>query len=175
VAQFEAGKTALNNARVAEAELYAPQLYKQAADSLNAATAEMQKEDDRFALLRDYDRTVQLFTAAQTLADQAVVAAGAEKERVRVADSALVVEIESLITATKANLAKAPRGKGSRVDLKVMSADIDAAATALAAAQVDYQAGNYLTAQGKLEAVKPQVKRVPTDIDAAVAKMPGGK
>ena len=171
VAQYEAGKTALDNARLAEAELYAPQLLKEATDSLNAASVEMQKQDGRFATFRSYGKAEGLIVAAQQLAEQAITEAATEKERVRVADSALIVEIDSLITQTKAALKAAPRAKGSAIDLKVMQADIDAAAGALATATAEYQTGKYFAAREKLQAVKDQVTRIKMNIDAAVAKL----
>lgn len=171
VDQFEAGKAALENARLAEADQYAPELFKEATDSLNAAAVEIEKQDGRFATFRSYGKAEQTITAAQQLVQQAIDQAAVEKENVRVADSALVVEIEALIADTKAALKAAPRGKGSSVDLKVMQADIDAAVAALAVATEDYNAGSYLTANQKLQAVKLQVLKVKGDIDAAVAKL----
>lgn len=171
VDQFEAGKAALENARLAEADQYAPELFQEATDSLNAAAVEIEKQDGRFATFRSYGKAEQTITVAQQLAQQAIDQAAVEKENVRVADSALVVEIEALIADTKAALKAAPRGKGSSVDLKVMQADIDAAVAALAVATEDYNAGSYMTANQKLQAVKLQVLKVKGDIDAAVAKL----
>lgn len=170
-AQFESGKTTIENARLAEAEQYAPELFKQATDSLNAASVEMQKQDGKFSVLRDYDQAKATIVAAQQLAEKAQIEAAAEKERVRLADSSLIVEIESLIAETRQAITKAPAGKGSRVDLKVMKADLDAAVVALASATEGYQAGSYLTAKNELEAVKAVVTRVKSDIDAAVTRL----
>lgn len=171
VTEFDAGKKALDVAQQAEAELYAPAIYKEAMDSLNAASVEMQKQDGRFSLLRDYDQAKATIAAAQQLAARASSEAAVEKENMRLLDSALVVEIEALMVDAKAALAKAPRGKGTRLDLKVMQTDLDAATAALTTATADYQAGNYLAARDKLQAVKSQVTRVRTDIDAAITKV----
>lgn len=171
VTEFEASKKAVENAQLAEAEMYAPAVYKQAMDSLNAAQVEIQKQDGRFSLLRDYDQAKVMITAAQQLAARAESEAAVEKENMRLLDSALVVEIESLMVDAKAALAKAPKGKGTRLDLKVMQTDLDAAAAALTAATGDYQAGKYLVARDKLQAVKSQIMRVRTDIDAAITKV----
>jgi hypothetical protein len=52
-----------------------------------------------------------------------------------------------------------------------MGADIDAVAAALAVAVQDYQGGQYLVAQSKLEAVKAQVNGVKAQIEAAIAAL----
>jgi len=168
-AKYESSKSTLEGARAAEAEQYAPELFKAAADSLSAAAVEIEKENGRFSMLRDYDRAEEIIASAQNLAAEAQAAAAAEKEKVRLEDSALLVEIDSLIAQTKASLAKAPKGKGSRIDLKVMQADLDGAGSALVAATTEFQGGQYLTAREKLQAIKSQVMRVKGDIDAASA------
>lgn len=171
VTEFDAGKKALETAQQAEAELYAPAVYKEAMDSLNAASVEIQKQDGRFSMLRDYDQAKATITAAQQLAAKAASEAAVEKENMRLLDSTLIVEIDALMVEAKTALAKAPKGKGTRLDIKVMQTDLDAAATALTAATTDYQAGNYLVARDKLQAVKSQITRVKNDIGAAVTKV----
>jgi hypothetical protein len=170
-AKYEAGKATIEEARLNGMEQYAPALYKEASDSLNAAVVEMQKQDSRFSVFRSYGKADEIIVVAQQLAEKAGVEAAAEKERMHFADSALIAEIDSLITATRSTLAEAPRGKGSRIDLKVMQSDIDAAAGALAAATEEYRSGSYLTANEKLQAVKAQVVKVKTDIDSAIARL----
>jgi hypothetical protein len=165
--QYDAGQASLDKAREAQADQYAPALLKEATDSLGAAAAEMKKQDERFAVMRDYDHAVAMIAAAQQLADKAVAEAAVEKERVRLEDSTMIDQINGLVTQTKDMLKKAPKGKGSRLDLKVMTADVDAAVATLAMATEDYKAGNYLTAHDKLNAVKAQVGKVKTDIETA--------
>lgn len=171
VAQYEAGKAALESARLAEANIYAPEALKAATDSLNAALVEMQKQDGRFAALRSYGKSQEMIATAQQLAQKAATEAAAEKERVRVADSVLIAEVELLISESRNIMATAPKGKGSRIDLKVMQSDLDAASSALAVATEEFTAGNYQSAHERLEAVKSQVAKTRTDLDAAIAKL----
>ncbi len=171
VAQFEAGKSAIESARVNGVEQYAPETFKQAADSLNAASVEMQKQDARFSAIRSYGRAEELITAASNLMAQAETEAVAEKEATRLADSVSIAEVESLIAQTKTALASAPKAKGTAADLKVMQGDVEAAANALAVAVQDYNSGNYLVAKSKLDAIKTQVASVNEQIAAAVARV----
>jgi hypothetical protein len=55
VLQLEEGKSTLKSAQLAEAEVYAPELYKMAMDSLSAAEVEIQKQDGKFSAFRDYE------------------------------------------------------------------------------------------------------------------------
>lgn len=172
-AQYENAKMALEKAGLAEAGQYAPATFKEATDSLNAAMVEMQKQDGKFSAFRSYGKAEEILTVAQQLADKADREALAEKEKVRLADSALISEIESLITETRNIIAKAPRGKGSRIDLKVMQSDIDAASGALTAATEEFRSEKYLIANEKLQAIKSQIVKVKSEIEAAVDRLSG--
>jgi len=169
--QYDASKTALEQARLAEAEQYAPGLFKEAADSLNSAMVEIKKQDSRFSVIRDYDRAEEIIAEAQQLAEEANRQAIDEKERVRLEDSTLISEIEQLISDTKNIIAAAPKGKGSRVDLKVMQADLDGASGALATATQQFRDGRYLDARDELMAVKSQVVNVKGEIETAMARL----
>ena len=168
VTQMDEGKSTLKSAQLAEAELYAPELYKMAMDSLSAAEVEIQKQDGKFSVLRDYDRAKELIAAVSKISLDAEQKAIAEKDRVRVADSVLIVEIDALIAESSTALAKAPKVKGSRVDLKVLQADIDAVKGALTTATQTYQSGAFSSAKSQLEAVKAQITGTKSQIEAAI-------
>jgi len=169
--EYEASKVSLENARLAEAEQYAPEAFKEASDSLNSALVEINKQDGKFSLLRSYDNAKQIITVAQQLAEKAQNDAANEKEATRLADSVMIAEIEMLIGETSKMIATAPKGKGSRVDLKVMQADLDAASGALTITKEDFQKGNYLVAKSKLTAVKSQVVKIKSDIEIAISQV----
>jgi len=169
--EYEASKVSLENARLAEAEQYAPESFKEASDSLNSALVEINKQDGKFSLLRSYDNAKQIITVAQQLAEKAQNDAANEKEATRIADSVMIAEIEILIGETSNMIATAPKGKGSRVDLKVMQADLDAASGALTITKEDFQKGNYLVAKSKLTAVKSQVVKIKSDIEIAISQV----
>ena len=170
-AQYDAGKEAVEQARLAEAEKYAPELFKEATDSMNAATVEMQNQDGKFSAFRSYGKAEKTLIAASQIAEKAALEAAAEKERVRVADSVLIAEIDSLILQTNNAIQAAPKGKGSRIDLKVMQADIDAATVALNDAREQYLTGDYMGASERLSAVKQQVVDVKGSIESAIANL----
>ena len=168
---YDAAVASLEMARSAEAEQYAPEAFKEAADSLNAALLKMQEQDGRFFAVRDYDEAAALVEQSQQLADAVRQKAVAEKELVRVGDSVMIDEIGLLISGARASLASAPKGKGSRIDLKVLEADLNAADTALINATSEYQAGRYLAARDQLTAVKAQVDRVRQEVITASSKL----
>jgi len=171
VTQMDESKATLKSAQTGEAEAYAPELYKMASDSLAAAEVEIQKQDGRFALLRNYDRAKELLAAASRVAADAKDEAIAEKERVREADSVLIAEIDEIFTQANTLLAQAPKSKGSRVDRKVLQADIDAINGAFDAAKQTYNLGKYTEAEAQLETVKSKILGTKTQIETAIASV----
>ena len=170
---MKASDAAIQTAQTAEAEQYAPETYGEAMDSLNAAKAEVKAQDSKFSLFRDYDRAEALLAASQRLAQQAQTDAAAAKERVRVEDSTLISNIEVLLADTKTALASAPKGKGTKADIEMITADLTAAETAFADAKATFQAGKYLQAKTKLEAAQTRIGGIMQEIEAAKAKASG--
>jgi hypothetical protein len=169
VSQTQEAKSTLQDAEAAEVNVYAPNLYKQAMDSLNAAEVEIQKQDGKFSTFRDYDRARELLAASTRLTNDATNKAEAEKDRIRVDDSTAIAEIESLIGEASDAIAKAPKVKGSRVDLKVLQADIDAVKGGMTEATGAYQQGDYMAAKSQLDALRTKIMGTKSQIEAAIA------
>jgi hypothetical protein len=172
-AELAASEQAMSNAQMAEAEAYAPASYQQALDSLNAAKVEIQNQDSKFALFRGYGRSKEILVTAKALADKAVTDAEAAKEQVRMEDDTLMTSIDGLLTTTRAALAKAPRGKGTKADLDLIAADLASVESAYQGAVADYNEGKYLVGKSKLETAVNQLNRINADIEAAKAKASG--
>jgi hypothetical protein len=172
-AELAASEQAMSNAQMAEAEAYAPASYQQALDSLNAAKVEIQNQDSKFALFRGYGRSKEILVTSKALADKAVTDAEAAKEQVRMEDDTLMTSIDGLLTTTRAALAKAPRGKGTKADLDLIAADLASVESAYQGAVADYNEGKYLVGKSKLETAVNQLNRINADIEAAKAKASG--
>jgi len=161
-------KAALEEAR--SIEKYAPESFKQAQDALNAALAELETQNGKFALFRSYDQTKDLLGKARDAAMAAKTAGEAQREEVKRSAEALMTEAQAAIeTATKA-IATAPRGKGTEADIAAMRTDVETLGTTLAEAQSAFASGDYLTAQSRADSVKNQASSISADIEQAKAK-----
>jgi hypothetical protein len=169
-AEMQAASTAFNAAKVAEADQYVPKAFRTAQDTLNAANAAKQQQDSKFALFRSYSKAKALFVKAEALSKQAETDGKAEKERVKALVTDLFTQAQIAIDdATKA-LSKAPRGKGSKVDLEMIKNDLTAVVTARDDAMQDFNAGKYLVAKPKVEQVIQRAIRIVDEIAQATAK-----
>ncbi len=171
--EMQATQTALDAARSAEAELYAPEAYQTAVDTLNAAMAAKQEQDSKFKLFRSYGDTKDLLIRAKVLADQAASKAAVEKERIIREVTDLIASAQMAVDNANAALAGAPVGKGSRAEIELMKSDLGFAATALGEARADFDAGMYEAARTRAQAAIDKANAVSGEIEAAIARKAG--
>jgi len=174
-AEMAAANTAFNAAKTAEAEQYVPKVYRVAMDSLNAANAMKTQQDAKFALFRSYSKAKALYVKSEAMAKQAEADAKVEKERVKALVTDLFTQAQTAIDDATNALKKAPRGKGSKADIEMISNDLNSVVASRDDAMKDFTAGKYLVAKPKVEAVIQRAKRIVDEIAAATAKKTGKK
>jgi hypothetical protein len=169
----QTAEAAMQAAKSAEAEQYAPEAYRLAMDTLNVAQATKQEVDSKFALFRSYGKAKQLFLSAQALADSARAMAQVEKERVRAEVVEMMTTAQTAIDNATRALESAPRGKGSKADIEMIKLDLASVNAGFAEARADLNAEKFLVAKGKLEAVTAKAESIIKEIEAAKAKKMG--
>jgi hypothetical protein len=172
-AEMQAANQAIEAARTAEAEAYAPAAWRTAQDTLQAANAAKTEQDGKFALFRSYGKSKDMFVAAQQLANAASAASETEKEKVKQEVIGLLSQAKAGIDAATAALAKAPKGKDTKAELELIKADLDGLTPAYADAEADFNAGKYLTARTKVQGVIQKAQSIVDEIAAAAAKKAG--
>lgn len=172
-AEMQSADTAFQALTAAEADQYAPEAYRMAMDTLQAAQEAKAEQDGKFALFRKYGKSKALFVTAQQLAANAQSEAEAAKERTRIEVEGLLAQTTANIEATTTALAKAPKGKGSAADIELMKSELAAVNTSFADAQTNFNEGKYLVAKTKLEVIGQQLSKIMSDIEAAKAKKAG--
>jgi hypothetical protein len=166
-------QAAMQAAKAAEAEQYAPQSFRTAMDTLNAAKAAKEEQDSKFSLFRSYGKSKAMFVSAQSLMEKATGDAQAEKERVKAQVMEMMTNAQAAIDAATIALEKAPRGKGSKADIEMIKNDLTAVNTAFAEAKAEFDAGKFLASRAKLESVMAKAQAIINEIEQAKAKKMG--
>lgn len=169
-AEMAAAQQALNSARAAEAEQYAPDAFRMLSDSLNAAMALKEEQDSKFALFRGYGDAKSSFERIPALAQEVVTVAATEKQKVREEVEASLANVKGMLDQAVTALEKAPRGKDTRAELELIKSELASLQAALSAAESDYQQGKYLVAKSKLASVGANVQKVTDEIAQASKK-----
>jgi hypothetical protein len=173
--QAGAAQEALERARAAEADKYAPDEFSQAQKSFSDATNEITAQGKRFFLTRTYTKADQLLKDTQGSAETAQTAAKDNKEKVKREVETLTAETDAAIQTAKAALLKAPRGKDTRAELEAMKADVDATTATLAEARDMYAKGDYLGAKASLTRSKQKADEVTAEVELAMHKVKAAK
>ena len=86
-------RAALEAAKSAEADVYAPEIYRSAQDTLGMAEAEMSAQLSKFAIGRRFGHAEELFQAAKRGADRAAARAGEAREEAAAEAQRLLVQV----------------------------------------------------------------------------------
>jgi hypothetical protein len=167
---IDGANQALEKARTAGAEEYAPEAWQLAQDSLKSATTEVQAQNDKFALFRSYDQASQLLDKAVKAADAAASEAGSARDEAKKRAEVAIQEAQAAVQAAQEALTKAPKGKGTEADLMAMKGELETMTASLAKAQESFAAGKYLAVESSAHSVTEQANAIATDIAQAQSK-----
>ncbi len=166
----DAANAALQAAEEAQANLYVPDLYNAAKDSLNAAMEEINAQGSKFALTRNYGRAQQLLEAATKAANDAQAAVAVKKEEVKAEAQNLMAQAQTAMEETKNLLAKAPKGKEGKEVLEQMQAELSGAETALTEATGAMDSGDFIGARDKVKAALEKANSLNQELADAISK-----
>ena len=167
---IDAAKAALEAAKTAEADRYVADKFKAAQDSLDAAMVEVENQNSKFALTRNYDQAQALLQSAVAAANAAAGEAAAAKEAARTAAEGLTQQLQTSIASAKALLAKAPKGKEGRAALEMIQNDIAGVEASLADISTATANGDYLTARDKAQAGLDKINGIIEELNNAISK-----
>ena len=163
-AEMAAANSAINNAKAAEAEQYAPQAFRMLSDSLNAANAKKTEQDGKFALFRSYGESKALFEKVATMSTDVIAQANAEKERVKQEVAGMMTEIKGMLDSAMVLLDKAPKGKDNKAELELIKNDLTNLGSEYTVAEGDFNGGKYLVARTKFESIKSRIANITAEI-----------
>lgn len=167
VEDVRAADSALEEARRLDAATYAADEWQDASDARARLDAELEAQEDRFALFRSYGQARNLALETRTAAKNAEERAIQGKQQARDEASALLAQARDAHARAQQALESAPGGKGTRADLAALRADASAIETTLAEMQQAFDAEDYLTAKARAEAAVQAAEEVARQIEEA--------
>jgi len=164
-----AAKQALDNARTL-AEKWAPNEWRSAQQAFDDANKEIETQNNRFALMRNYDKAKQMLVEATTAADRAKQAGTDAKEAAKKEAEAKLTEAEGLINEARTALDAAPKTKDTKADLELFKSDLDGLSTSLTDARNMMAQEAYKEVSAKVDTIKTQATDIKTKLEEAAAK-----
>ncbi len=171
--EINASKAALTGAQIDDVRTYASESLKAAEDEMSKALAEVQVQDNKFALSRDYQQASQMLKSAKDLAEKAVNDAQANKAKTKADAEAVIAALPQMLDEAKQALAKAPRGKDTRADIEAMQNDLKLAEEDSAEASQAMSQEKYMDALAKANSAKEKASAITSQVQQAIEKMRG--
>jgi hypothetical protein len=172
-AEVTATKAAVTEAQTDDVQTYAPDSLVAAQDQLNKATAEIQTQDNKFFLSRDYKQATEMLKSAKDLAEKAKADAQTSKMKAKSDAEALLASLPQQMDEAKKALAKAPRGKDTKADLEAMQNDLKVAEESITEANTSMTGEKYKDALAKATSAKEKITSVVDQVKAAQEKAKG--
>ncbi len=166
-------KAVLAAAKDAGADRYLPAEFNAAQDSLNAAMAEIENQNSKFALTRNYNKAKALLASATTLANAAIEKLAAKKDEVKAEAEKMTVEVQNALVEANKLMKRAPRGKEGREALEAMKSELAAVESSLTDVTASMTNGDFLSAKDKLAAGLAKVNSIIEELKSAIAKRYG--
>lgn len=173
--EIEAARAALQEASAAEAAQYAPEALAEAQQKMEELETELQTQSKKFALTRNYDAAKQLAAAVSSEGTQTAAEARTNKKQVMDEATVALQEAKASLEAAMTEIANAPTGKGTEVDIEVMKQDLMNIQATLPEIEAALSAEKYIEARAKATAAKTGAENVRAAILAAIEAKKAGR
>lgn len=167
---MEAAQQAVQDFKASDDARYAADQVRALQDSLDAAMAEVQQQDSKFALMRNYDRAQGMLQGIVTAATSAKEAAAANKQAAMAEADTLMKQLQAGLETAKALMKKAPKGKEGRAALEMIQNDITTLESSATEASNAYSSGDYLSARDKAQAAVTKINAIIEELNNAISK-----
>ncbi len=161
---------ALQAAKQAGAEEYAPESLRVAEDEYQKAQEEIAAQDEAFMLTRNYEVANAILVKVVADAEKAKTESIASKQLAKTKAEGAVVLAKTSLEEARNQLAHAPTGKGTQADLQALRGDLQAAETTLAEIDAIMTAEDYIGVRAKAESVQALAARVNEQVAQAIQK-----
>jgi chromosome segregation ATPase len=172
--EIDAVKASLSGVE-ADASKYASEAWSKAQQAVNAVSAEVEAQANKFALFRSYTKTKELITAANQSINEAKDAAGSAKEAAKQAANDTLAQAKTALDAANtamADLAKCRRQpKDFKKDMELMKGNYDGLAAQVASIESAIASEDYLGAKAQAESLKASVDTLNADLASAKEKL----
>jgi len=168
-------KSAMDAAEQAGATTYAADAWNSAQQAMNAVTAEVDAQANKFALFRSYTRTKELIAAANQAATEAADAAVAGKAAAADAANGALMAVQSSVEAANTAMAELAacrrQPKDFKKDLEAMKGNLDGLAAQVANVSSAIAAEDYYGAKAQADSLTASIDTLTADMQAAKEKI----
>lgn len=161
--EMDAAQAAIDAAKAAEADVYAPDTYRQATSALSDARSKVEQQD--------YEGAKTSAESAKQLADRSTSEANTNKQQTRDEAQAIINRVASGLTDARSSLGVAPRGKGADGDLDQLNSDLGQAEASLGDARNSLSTSKFKDALTQARSADDKLSQVQNAVQMAMQKI----
>lgn len=162
---------AMQAATAAQAEVYASAEQAAAQEAMSKAQTEVEAQNAKFVLFRNYGQAKTLYAAAIEESNRAKESAIVNKEVVKNEAITLIAEAKTSVDDAAKALKTAPRGKDTKAELDAMNADLSSLQSMLPELDNAMIGENFMDAKNKAQSIKEKAMSIQSEVQEAKAKM----
>ncbi|MBN1465820.1 hypothetical protein JXA02_08675 [candidate division KSB1 bacterium] len=166
----DAAKATLEAAKTAEVDRYFADEYNAAYDSLSAALTEIETQNSKSALSRNYSKANALLASATATLNELMPQVEAKKVEVKAKVDTLLVNVQTEMAAAKKLISIAPRGKEGKAAVQAIQGELAACETSLAEVSAVVEKGDWAAAQDQLNATLAKIASLKNELQQAIDK-----
>ncbi len=162
------------DAKLAGASAYMPEDFAKLEGMLSNAQKEIDDQNAKFMLFRDYGKAEQLLASVRAEAPKLIEETAKKKEEAKDVAHKAHEAAKEAVKQAQALVVRAPVGK-DRAAVEAIKNDSKALTASLNDVQMAIDAEDYLAAQAKAKAVQDKSRALAAEVKGALAKVGGAK
>jgi len=167
-ADIDAANAAIEQAKLAGADVYVQESFIALQDSLNSVMVSIESQKSRF--IKNYSEAKANLANVTKFAAEVEQQAETRKEELKVEIQNTISEVKTLIESNRQLILEAPKGKEGTSALIAIKGEIDAVETSINEINTLFESGDYLATLDKAGAAKEKASAINTELTEVIAK-----
>ena len=166
--EIDAANAAIEEARVAGAEIYLHESFVSLQDSLNVVMLNMESEQSKF--MKNYTIVKEQLAGVVQYAQEVKLSAEVRKEEMNAEVLKAISEVQELVAANRQLILDAPKGKEGTSALDAISGELAAVEVAVDEVNTAVEAADFMAAFDKIFAAKEKAASINTELTEVISK-----
>ena len=167
-AEIDNAQLAIENARAAESDLYAPEQLAMLEDSMNAIVENIEARKSK--MFKNFNEEKAQLEGIVLLAEETRMNAESRKQEIIQEYQDVMATVTALIAEDRDLLMKAPKGKEGKLALQAIGNDITAVEESVNNANAMYSEGKYIPALDGVKAAHEKAMALNNELKEVIAK-----
>lgn len=166
--EIDAAKAAVEEAKVAQAEMYVPEAFVGLQDSMKAAMESIEAQESKW--FKNYDDAKAKLAAVITISADVKVKVEARKVELKNEIDANIAAAKEIMIENADLVTKAPKGKEGASALLEIKSEMATIETSIGEAEAMLATGDLINTSNKAKAAKDQATAINEELKAAIEK-----